>query len=119
MGKTKDNQLSTTPTLISKGCVVQGIIESNVFMRVDGNIKGDLFIDEKLIVGEEGLIEGNIETHEIVVYGTINGSVKAEYVNIKSTGKIIGELNTSTLHVEKGAIYLGSVAMKKNKIDTR
>ena len=113
MASHKNGQSSTTPTLISKGCVVQGKIESDVFVRIDGNIKGDLFIGEGLIVGEDGLIEGNIHTREIVVYGTVNGTVKAESIEIKSSGKILGELNTITLQVEKGAIYIGTVIMEK------
>ena len=77
-------------------------------------IKGDVFIGEGLIVGENGLIEGNVHTREIVIFGTINGTVKADSIDIKSSGKILGELHTNSLQVEKGAIYVGSVIMKNN-----
>jgi cytoskeletal protein CcmA (bactofilin family) len=109
------SQKSTfTPTLISTGCNVQGRIESDVFVRIDGNVKGDVFIGEGLIVGEKGLIEGNVNTREIVIFGTVNGTVKADSIDIKSTGKILGELHTKSLQVEKGAIYIGKVIMKNN-----
>lgn len=113
MANQKNGQSSTTPTLISKGCILEGKLESDVFVRIDGNIKGDLFIGEGLIVGEDGLIEGNVHTREIVVYGTVKGTVKAESIDIKSSGKIMGELNTITLQVEKGAVYIGNVIMSK------
>lgn len=113
MANHKNGHPSTTPTLISKGCVVHGKIESDVFVRIDGNIKGDLLIGEGLIVGEDGLVEGNIHAREIIVFGTVNGSVKAKSIDIKSSGKIFGELNTITLQVEKGAIYIGMVIMEK------
>lgn len=113
MANQKNGQSSTTPTLISKGCILEGKLESDVFVRIDGNIKGDLFIGEGLIVGEDGLIEGNVHTREIVVYGTVKGKVKAESIDIKSSGKIMGELNTITLQVEKGAVYIGNVIMSK------
>lgn len=105
---------SSTPTLISKGCNIEGRIESDAFVRIDGNIKGDVFIGEGLIVGENSFIEGNVHTREIVIYGTITGTVKAESIDIKSTGKILGELHTKSLQVEKGAIYIGKVIMKNN-----
>jgi len=108
-----NNPASITPTLISKGCVVQGKIESGVFVRIDGHIKGDLFIREGLIVGEDGLIEGNINTREVVIYGNVNGTIKAESIEIKSSGKLFGEIHTQTLQVEKGAAYTGSVSMAK------
>ena len=112
MANHKNGHPSTTPTLISKGCVVHGKIESDVFVRIDGNIKGDLFIGEGLIIGEDGLVEGNIHTRDIVIFGTVNGSVKAKSIDIKSSGKIFGELNTVTLQVEKGAVYIGTVIME-------
>lgn len=113
MGNTKNAQPSATPTLISKGCVVTGKIESDVFVRIDGHVKGDLFIGEGLIVGEDGLIDGNISTREIVVFGTVNGTVKAESIDIKSSGKIFGEIQTKTFQVERGAVYTGMVSMAK------
>lgn len=113
MGNSKNTQPTSTPTLISKGCVVTGKIESDVFVRIDGHIKGDLFIGEGLIVGEDGIIDGNVNTREIVVYGTVNGKVKAESIDIKSSGKILGEIQTKTLQVERGAVYTGMVSMAK------
>jgi cytoskeletal protein CcmA (bactofilin family) len=116
MANPKNGQSSVTPTLISKGCIVHGKIESDVFVRIDGHIKGDLFIGEGLIVGEDGLIEGNISAKEIVVYGTVNGTVKAQSIDIKSSGKILGEIHTTTLQVEKGAVYTGNVNMAKEPV---
>ncbi len=99
--------------------MVEGKIESEVFVRIDGHIKGDLFIREGLIIGEDGLIEGNITTREVVIYGHVNGTIKAESIEIKSSGKLFGEIHTQTLQVEKGAAYTGSVNMIKaqTKID--
>lgn len=111
MKNQKNGQGSSTPTLISKGCMIQGKIESDVFVRIDGNVKGDVIIKEGLIVGENGLIEGNVNTSELVVFGTVNGIVKADSIDIKSSGKITGEIHTGTLQVEKGAVYIGKVAM--------
>lgn len=116
MATSKNGKSSETPTLISKGCIIHGKIESDVFVRIDGHIKGDLFIREGLIVGEDGFIEGNVDTKEIVVYGVVNGSVKAESIDIKSSGKILGEIQTISFQVEKGAVYTGTVSMTKDHV---
>jgi cytoskeletal protein CcmA (bactofilin family) len=115
MANQKNSQASITPTLISKGCIVTGKIESDTFVRIDGDIKGDLFIGDGLIVGENGHVEGNIQTRDVVVYGKINGIVRAESIDIKSSGKIYGEMYTTVLQVEKGAVYTGKVIMSKEK----
>ncbi len=113
MAGSKNGQSTSAPTLISKGCVVHGRIESDVFVRIDGHIKGDLIIAEGLIIGEHGIIEGNIKAREIVVFGTVNGSVTADSIDIKSSGNILGELHTNSLQVETGATYIGNVIMDK------
>ncbi len=113
MANTKTRQSNAAPTLISKGCVVHGRIESDVFVRIDGHIKGDLIIGEGLIIGENGIIEGNIKSREVVVFGTVNGSVTADSIDIKSSGNILGELHTNSLQVETGATYIGNVIMDK------
>ena len=116
MKNQKPGQATSTPTLISKGCSIQGKIESEIFVRIDGKIKGDVTIKEGLIVGESGSIEGNVHTPELVLFGTINGIVKAESVEIKSSGKITGEIYTASLQVEKGAVYIGKVVMDTKTI---
>lgn len=113
MAGNKNGQTTSAPTLISKGCVVHGRIESDVFVRIDGHIKGDLIIGEGLIIGEHGIIEGNIKAREIVVYGTVQGNVTADSIDIKSSGNILGELHTHSLQVETGATYVGNVSMEK------
>ena len=119
MGSPKNGHNSSAPTLISKGCVVQGKIESDVFVRIDGHIIGDVFISEGLIVGENGIIEGNIQVKEIVVHGTIKGTVKAESIDIKGSGNILGDLHTQILQVETGAVYVGNVIMDKEQVGTK
>lgn len=102
------------PTLISKGCTIEGYIRATVLVRIDGNVKGDIFT-EGLIIGESGFIEGNIETKEIIVFGTINGNIKTDSIEIKSSGKIYGEINTNNLQIEKGAVYNGILSMEPVK----
>lgn len=116
MAGSKNEKSNAVPTLISKGCVVHGRIESDVFVRIDGHIKGDLNITEGLIIGEYGIIEGNIKAQEIMVFGTVNGSLTADSIDIKSSGNILGELHTNHLQVEPGAVYIGNVIMKNDPV---
>jgi cytoskeletal protein CcmA (bactofilin family) len=91
--------------------MVHGRIESDVFLRIDGHIKGDLIIAEGLIIGEHGIIEGNIKAREIVVFGSVKGSITADSIDLKSSGNILGDIHTDSLQVETGATYIGNVVM--------
>jgi len=111
MAVAKNSQNTSAPSLISKGCVVHGRIESDVFLRIDGHIKGDLIISEGLIIGEHGIIEGNIKAKEIVVFGSVKGSITADSIDLKSSGDILGDIHTDSLQVETGATYIGNIIM--------
>jgi len=111
MAVAKNAQNNSAPSLISKGCMVHGRIESDVFLRIDGHIKGDLIIAEGLIIGEHGIIEGNIKAREIVVFGSVKGSITADSIELKSSGNILGDIHTDSLQVETGATYIGNVVM--------
>lgn len=105
--------MQSISTLISEGCVIDGNLKAPAFARIDGQITGDVTIDEGLIVGEKASILGNVITKELVVYGTIVGNVQATSLEIRATGHITGDIRTQTLGVEQGAVYDGNLSMSQ------
>ncbi|MGZ3872780.1 MAG: bactofilin family protein [Mucilaginibacter sp.] len=103
--------LQSISTLISEGCVFDGNLKAPAYTRIDGRITGDVTVDQGLILGATGVVLGNVITKEIVVYGVVNGNIQADSLEIKSSGKVTGEITTQTLVVENGAIYNGSLSM--------
>ena len=94
--------------------MLDGNLRAPAFARIDGQVTGDVMVDEGLILGEKGSIHGNVITKEFFVYGTVNGNIQATSLEIKSTGKVSGEIRTQTLSVENGAIYNGTLSMTQN-----
>jgi len=106
-------------TLICDGCVIKGDLKAPNFVRIDGQVIGDITIDEGLILGEKGIVNGNISTRELIIFGTVNGNIKAETLKIESTGKINGEIKTQTLQVEMGAVYNGKLSTATTAADVK
>jgi cytoskeletal protein CcmA (bactofilin family) len=106
--------LQSISTLISEGCILDGNLKAPAYARIDGHITGDIIVDEGLILGEKGSIQGNVITKEMVVYGTVNGNLQTNSLEIKASGKVTGEIRTQTLMVENGAVYNGSLSMAQN-----
>ena len=104
--------LQAISTLISEGCTISGNLKAPAVARIDGQVTGDVNINEGLILGEKGLIIGNVVTKEMVVYGTVNGNISTQSLEIKGTGKITGDIETGTLLVEAGGVYNGHLAMQ-------
>jgi cytoskeletal protein CcmA (bactofilin family) len=98
-------------TLIGEDCVINGNIRAKDYMRIDGTIEGNATIDNGLILGAKGVINGDVKAQEIIVYGTINGNLYSEKLEIKSSGRIKGTITTQKIEVEIGAIYNGSITM--------
>jgi cytoskeletal protein CcmA (bactofilin family) len=103
--------LQAISSLISEGCVITGSVTAPAVARIDGHINGDVQVNEGLILGEKGLIKGNVTTKELIVYGTVNGNINVQSLEIKGTGKITGDIETGTLLVEAGGMYNGRLAM--------
>ncbi|GAB2971520.1 hypothetical protein GCM10027049_01350 [Mucilaginibacter puniceus] len=103
--------LQAISTFIAEGAVIDGDLKAPAVVRLDGQITGNVNIIEGLILGETGIIKGNVTTKDMVVYGVIDGNITVESLEIKSTGKINGEIKTGALLVETGAIYNGTLSM--------
>ncbi len=106
--------MQSISTLISEGSVLDGNLKAPAFARIDGQVIGDVTVDEGLILGEKGSIKGNVITKEMVIYGTVNGNLQVVSLEIKASGKVNGEIHTQTLEVENGAVYNGSLHMSQN-----
>ena len=98
-------------TLISEGCVFDGNLTAPAFVRIEGQINGDVTVDEGLIVGEKGLITGNVITKEMIVYGKVHGKISASSLAIRSTGRITGDIKIQVLTVEPGGTHNGKLSM--------
>jgi cytoskeletal protein CcmA (bactofilin family) len=111
--------LQAISTLISEGSTVDGDLRAPAFTRIDGQVTGNVNVDEGLILGEKGIVKGNVTTKQVIIYGTVNGNITVESLEIKATGKITGDIETGTLQVEAGGVYNGKLAMttteSKNK----
>ncbi len=54
-------------TIIGQGSSVQGDIEAGGFTRVDGNIRGDLHVRGRIVVGENARLESSINGTSITI----------------------------------------------------
>lgn len=112
-----DNNIDRTyTTLIGEDCIINGSITSKAYIKIDGQVLGDLNVDGGVILGEKGYIKGDIRSNEIIAYGRVDGHVHANSLHLKSSSSINGNIETKTLQIDPGAVYQGSVAMQKANV---
>jgi cytoskeletal protein CcmA (bactofilin family) len=108
----KNNKLET---LIGSNSEIKGDITAQGTMRIDGKITGNIIADS-VILGEDASVEGGIKARCVVIGGRVDGSIRAEeLVEIKHTGKLVGDIYTSKLSVSEGGIFEGRSFIQKDE----
>lgn len=98
--------------LIGKGTVIKGDVESSGDIRVDGRLIGSLKCNGKIVVGQTGIVEGDMTCKQADISGVIKGVLKCEELTaLKSTCKVEIDLFTKQLLIEVGAVFTGKCQM--------
>jgi cytoskeletal protein CcmA (bactofilin family) len=104
-----------TTSLLSKEVKIEGDIQGNEDLQVDGQIKGSVKIDGDIFVGPTGTIEADVEAENVVVQGQITGNVLArKQLQIQSSGKLLGDCIAQTIDIKEGALFEGRSKMIKS-----
>ena len=108
---------NTAINLISIGTDITGDIKSNGDIRIDGSLTGNLNTKGKVVIGATGKVKGEINCKNSEVAGIIEGKIAVgQLLNLKASSKIHGDIVTSKLSIEPGAVF--SVNCKMSDTDT-
>jgi cytoskeletal protein CcmA (bactofilin family) len=109
---------NTTINLISSGTDITGDIKSNGDIRIDGTLKGNLNTKGKVVIGPTGKVSGEVICKNSEVSGIIEGKITVgQLLNLKASSKILGDISTSKLSIEPGALFTGYCKMSENEND--
>ena len=103
-------------TIIGEGYTFTGEVQGSSVIRIEGKIVGNVNVDSGVVLGEKGIIEGNITSQSVIIYGTVNGNVKTTQLEIKKSGYVSGDITTDSLEIELGAKYNGKLSMQQQQI---
>ncbi len=104
---------------VGKSVRFQGTLTSSEDMTIDGHIEGTIDIQENaLTIGPDADIKADIVASTITIHGTVTGNVRAKgKVDIKSTGRVEGNLFTPRLVMADGAVVRGRVDTSNDQAD--
>ena len=97
-------------TIIGKGTKIEGTMDVQQSLRIDGSFKGSLNTSDTLIVGSTGeLLDVTIKAKNAIIGGIVKGTVTAvSKVTLESTSKLEGDLTAKLLIIEEGALFTGN-----------
>ncbi len=99
--------------LIGQGTTIEGNVEANGDIRIDGHISGNIISKSKVVIGTTGSVNGSIHCQNADISGKLIGDVYiSEILFLKATASLIGDIETSKFVVENGAVFKGNCTMR-------
>ncbi|MEY4571353.1 MAG: hypothetical protein RLZ10_557 [Bacteroidota bacterium] len=99
---------------IIEGTEITGDIVSDSNIIVEGDIIGNISCSGKVIIGNTGKITGNLVCIDADIEGTLEGELTIENLLVlRSTARIMGDIETVRLAIEEGGFFEGACVMKK------
>lgn len=97
---------------LDQGTNITGELQFSNTLRIDGNFHGSITSSDTLIIGEHAVVHADIKVGEIEIHGQVFGNVEVKRrAEISSTGRLRGDLQTSILIVQAGAVLDGKSHM--------
>ena len=104
---------NSTDTLIGEGSLFEGNIQSAAGIRVEGKVNGNIECEGDVTIGQKGAVKSNIFARNITIAGVVTGDVSAkDKIQITSSGKLYGNVQSAVLIIEEGAVFHGSSKME-------
>lgn len=115
--RSKDTESTQTRNIVAEKTTITGNIQTTGDIRIDGVLIGDIEVNGRLVLGNNGKINGNVVATESEIAGTLKGDVKVrEMLTVKATAHIEGNVAITKLLVEPGAVFNAKCVMGKDAL---
>lgn len=112
MARTMEVETTNSINIITNGTVIKGDITATGDFRLDGTLEGNIQLNGKLVVGDSGIVNGNILCMNANIIGTVNGNLSVkELLSLHSTARVKGDILINKLSIEPGAVFTGKCCM--------
>jgi cytoskeletal protein CcmA (bactofilin family) len=99
-------------TLVSAGTTLKGDVSSNSDIRIDGTVVGNVSSSAKIVIGTNGVVEGNITGNQADIVGKVTGNIKTkDLLQLRGECVVKGNVYSAKLQVEPTATFNGQCHM--------
>jgi cytoskeletal protein CcmA (bactofilin family) len=101
-------------SVLGPGIIWKGNLRGSGGIRIEGTFEGEIVIRGLVVIGETGRVTcDNLQANTVIVAGLLKGNVTAEKLEIRSTGRIWGDVLTSAFATEEGGFLRGQIRMEE------
>lgn len=100
--------------IIAAGTKIVGKVTVESDFRLDGEVEGDIFGKNKVVIGEKGILKGSLTCANAEIIGKVTGNINTtNSLTLRSTAELNGDVKIKSLIVEPEAIFNGTCSMKE------
>jgi cytoskeletal protein CcmA (bactofilin family) len=100
-------------TVLGSGSAVEGELQSDGNIRLDGVFTGTLKITGNVLVGESARVNADLNARNISIAGTVRGNVSGNKIQLLRTCRVLGDISATLLTMEEGAFIDGKISMRE------
>jgi cytoskeletal protein CcmA (bactofilin family) len=99
-------------TVVGPSVKIQGDLNSEGNIRIEGAVAGKVKTTQSVQVGEAAQITADVSAGNAIIAGEIQGNLKISgSLVLTSTARVLGDITCSILRVEDGAQFTGKCTM--------
>jgi cytoskeletal protein CcmA (bactofilin family) len=100
-------------SVLGPGLIWEGKVGGAGGVRIEGTFEGQIALRGMLVVGESGRVTcENIRANTVIVAGAVRGNITAQKLEIRATGRVWGDVVTTSFVTEDGAFLRGQMRME-------
>lgn len=101
-------------SVLGPGINWKGDLRGSGGVRIEGSFEGEISIRGLVVIGETGRVScEQMQANSVIVAGAVKGNITAEKLEIRSTGRVWGDVTTVAFSTEEGAFLRGQVRMEE------
>ncbi|HEX6292706.1 MAG TPA: polymer-forming cytoskeletal protein [Herpetosiphonaceae bacterium] len=101
-------------SLVAREDTFEGQLRTTRGVRVLGTVRGGIESSQYVHIEENAHVEADITAEEVVIAGEYSGKLTCrQRVEIRSTGRVTGHLDTQKLLLHEGGYFDGELHMQK------
>jgi cytoskeletal protein CcmA (bactofilin family) len=100
-------------SVLGPGLIWEGKISGSGGVRIEGTFEGQIGLRGMLVIGESGRVTcENIRAATVIVAGAVKGNITTQKLEIRATGRVWGDVITTSFVTEDGAFLRGQIRME-------
>lgn len=109
--------------ILGRSGFIRGDLSAEGAFRIDGTIEGTVASRSEVVIGETGVVRGDVVGTDVVVAGQILGNVRCTgHLEILAKGKVEGDISAQSVRIETGGVFrgtsfMGSASEKVQELD--